>query len=442
MIYNKFIENILLPIGDFLNNSSYKEQLKYWRKVDSFSEEKLENLQKRNLKNILLHAIENTQKYKSIILQGDNPVNWLQNFPILNKKDIRNNPDNLISKKSNKTKLIPYSSSGSSGLQCTVYMSKQEQSNIRAILSHWWEWTGYKIGKPLAQTGITPSRGKLKTFKDFLFRTIYINAFSHSQEQLKELCIQLQKKENKYFIAGYASSLNVIAEYALKNNYNLKIKSVISLGDKLFSHYKKNINKAFKCDVFDTYGCNEGFLIASQKDLEYKYIMSPHVYLEILDDNDNPIPDGELGNVVVTRLDSYSMPLIRYKIGDLAIKLPKDKYPIERAFKYPLLQQIIGRETDIVSLPGGRKMVVHSFTGIFEYIPEIKQFQVLQEELSSITIRYIKSDSYTTETLDKILSELQKYIQNPHFLIYFKEVTKILPSKSGKPQIIESKIKR
>ncbi|QOD61504.1 phenylacetate--CoA ligase family protein [Polaribacter haliotis] len=440
MSYNVFLENIILPLGDFFNKSTYLEQLKYWRKLDSFSEDQLETLQKENLEKILQFSTKNITAYNNISLTGENPFDWIHQFPILSKEDLKTNSEKYLY--TNKKGLVKYSSSGSSGVQASVYMNKKEQSNIRAILSHWWEWSGYKIGSPIAQTGITPQRGFLKTIKDILFNTIYINAFSHSQEQLKVLCNKLKKKKNKFYLAGYASSLNIIAEYVLKNEIDIQLKSVISFGDKLFNHYKKNINKAFNCNVMDTYGCNEGFLIASQKDLEYKYIMSPHVYLEILDDNNKPVKDGEIGNVVVTRLDCFSMPLIRYKIGDLAIKLPRNEYPENREFNYPLLQKIVGRETDIIYLPNGKNMVVHSFTGIFEYIPEVKQFQVVQNDLDSITIKYIKSNIFTEEILEKVTKELQKYIKDSNFSIIYQEVEFIAPSKSGKPQMIENNIKK
>lgn len=439
MKYSYFLENIILPLGDFFNKSAYIKQLRYWRRLDTFSEEKLENVQTENLEKILKFTVNTIPAYNKIVLQGNKPSEWLSQFPILRKQDLKENTTNYISK--NKNSLIKYSSSGSSGVQASVFMNKEEQSNIRAILTHWWEWSGYKIGSPIAQTGITPKRGFLKTIKDILFNTIYINAFSHSNEQLEKLCIKLRKTNNKFYLAGYASSLNVIAEYVLNNNFEIQLQSVISFGDKLFDTYKKNIQIAFQCDVKDTYGCNEGFLIAAQKDLEYKYIMSPHVYLEIVDNANRPVNDGELGNVVVTRLDCYSMPLIRYKIGDLAIKLPRNEYPENREFKYPLLQKIIGRETDIIYLPKGKKMVVHSFTGIFEYISEIKQFQVEQDKISGITINYIKSNSFNISTLEKVTTKLQEYINNSDFIITYKEVDEILPSKSGKPQIIKSTIK-
>ena len=439
MIYNKLIENIFLPIGDFINKSSYVKQLKYWRKLDTLSEQELESIQKKNLKNILEHAVNNVSKYKSIQLHGNDPFKWLESFPVLTKEDIRTNADNLLSKKVKKIDLIAYSSSGSSGIQSTVFMNKEEQSNIRAILSHWWEWSGYKLGNTVVQTGMSPNRGFLKTIKDGLFKTKYITAFSLTEEQLASLFKEINNTKN-YYLAGYASSLNIIAEYALEHNYKVHFKGAISFGDKMFSHYKKNIEKAFTTKVYDTYGCNEGFLIASEKDLEYKYIMSPHVHLEILDDNNLPLPDGELGHVVVTRLDGYSMPLIRYKIGDLAIKLPKEKYPKNREFKYPLLEKIIGRDTDVVLLSDNKKLTVHSFTGIFEYVPEIKQFKVIQEKKREIIIEYIKDTGFNKGVLENVTNELQKYILDDDFKIYYREVLDIAASKSGKPQIVESRL--
>lgn len=441
IMYTRILENIFLPIGDFFNKSSYFKELKYWRKIDSYSEEKLAKLQEENLKKILKYSVNNIEKYKEIVLKGNNPYNWIKKFPILTKNDIKNHSNNLISKKYSKKELISYSSSGSSGIQSTVFMNKKEQSIIRAILTHWWEWSGYRIGKPIVQTGMSPNRGFLKTIKDILFKTKYITAFSLSDNQMQTIFEKI-KNTDYYFLVGYASSLNILAEYALEKKINVSFKAVISLGDKLFNHYQKNIEKAFNTKTYDTYGCNEGFLIASQKDLEYKYIMSPHVYLEILDDNGKEVEDGKLGNVVVTRLDCFSMPLIRYRIGDLAIKLPKKDYPKDRDFNYPLLEKIIGRDTDIIILNDNKKLTVHSFTGIFEYISEIYQFQIIQREKGSILIKYIKAENFDNNVLEKVTTELQKYIKDASFKIQYKSVKEILPSKSGKPQIIISKLKK
>ncbi len=439
-MYNFLLEKFILPLGDLFNGSSYIKQLRYWRKVDEFSAEELEVLQNRNLEKLLKYAVEHVPFYQNSVPSTQNL--GLQSFPIINKQIIRNKSDDLISKEYEKAKLIPYSSSGSSGVQTTVYMSKQEQSVLRGILTHWWEWSGYQIGKPIVQTGMATSRSKLKALKDVLFRTNYIYAFSFKDEELKTICDGMNGKRNYFHLVGYASSLNVIAEYAIENNYSIHLKGVISLGDKLFDHYRKNVQKAFQVKVQDTYGSNEGFMIAAQSDLDAYYILSPHVFVEILDDDDQPVPDGEMGHIVVTRLDCFSMPLIRYRIGDLGIKLPLEKYPEKRKFQYPLLQQVVGRESDVVLLPDDRKLIVHSFTGVFEYIPEIKQFKVIQENVAGITIEYMKGKDFNDTILASTEKELRKKIRYDDFFITFKEVDHIPASKSGKPEIIESRLKR
>jgi len=435
MLYNKILEKILLPLGDLLMGTRFIKDLNFWRSVDQLNEKELDVLQSKNLKKIIIYAVSNTKYYQHITLKGENPFSWIQQFPILTKEQLNNKQQLLLTE--SKKGLTKISSSGSSGVTSSVYMNNKDISSLRAGMIHWWEWSGYKLGMPLVQTGITPNRSILKSIKDFFFKTIYINAFAHSQEQLKNLCDQLNGTK-KYYLSGYASSLNVIAEFAIKNKYSIQLKSVISLGDKLFSHYRENITKAFHCNVFDTYGSAEGFLVAAQSDLEYLYILSPQTYIEILDDNNNPVPDGEMGYIVATRLDGFAMPLIRYKIGDLGIMLPKNKYPKNRKYNFPLLQQIVGRETDVVKTKSGKTLVVHSFTGVFEYISEIKQFKIIQKTLEGIIIEYIPSKSFSLETLKKITFELQKYLKDESFKIEYKEVENILTTASGKPQIIES----
>jgi len=436
-MYPKFLAHILLPIGDLLNKSSFCKDLSFWRKVDTLSSDELVSLQEDNLKKILKYTSLNVKYYESVNLSGNNPIDWLQEFPILTKDILRSNSDELLAVKNKGLKKI--SSSGSSGISSSVYMNNRDLSSLRAGLIHWWEWYGYRIGNPIIQTGISPNRGFLKSLKDYFFKTIYVNAFVHTEEQIIKI-LNKAKKNDRYILAGYASSLNVIAEIAVKHQFKIQLKSVISLGDKLFSHYRKNIEKTFKCKVYDTYGSAEGFLIGAEYDLEYMYILSPQTYIEILDDDNNPVPNGTLGHVVVTRLDGYAMPLIRYKIGDLGILLPEDKYPVERKFQYPLLQQIVGRDTDIVKTRQGKILVVHSFTGIFEYIPEIKQFKIIQNTLDGILIEFIRSDGFTNSILRDVLKKLQFYIEDENFKITFKEVKFIAPTKSGKPQIIESLI--
>lgn len=436
MTYNNLLEKLILPFGDYLLKTSLIRRLHECRYYDCLTEEELSNLQLLKLQKILAHVINNSLYYRSLPITPNqrDPISTLKQFPILSKEVIRENTVSILTVP--KTNLIKLVSSGSSGTQGTVFLSKDEISVTRAQQIRWWEWAGYKLGDRLLQTGMAEKRSLIKGLKDFFLRTKYVHAFAPSDDEIYNILQTASKKSTKHFY-GYASSLNVFAEVAIKNNMDLSFDSIVSWGDKLFKHYQKNLTTAFHSKVNETYGTTEGFMIAAQYDLPYLYIMTPWLYLELLDDDGNEVDDGEIGHVVVTSLFAKSFPLIRYKLGDLAIKLPVEKYPNDRKLPYPLLEKVIGRDTDIVKTSSGKKMIVHSFTGIFEYYPEIRQFQVIQKQLDQITIKYIPSSGDINLTLTEIAKKIKNMLKED-ISIHFEETDFISPSPSGKPQIIIS----
>lgn len=437
MLYTLFLEYLILPVGDLLLGTRFIKELRNWRRLLRATESELEKLQEEKLERLLMHAVKNIPAYKHL----NNKSNLcIQDFPILRKKEIKENENAYLWHPDSKEKLIIEKSSGSSGIQGRVFMSKREQSKVTALQTHLWEWSGYRIGKPLLQTGITPTRSTIKRIKDILLRVEYQAAFGLDPKFMLT-ALQKFKGKKQAFFGGYASSLFLYAKTAEENQLkDVKFTGAISWGDKLFPHYRSTIEKNLGCKSFDIYGATEGFVISGQKDLDYHYIVTPQVYVELLDADGNEVKDGELGYVVVTHLDAYEMPLIRYYLGDLAVKLPREKYPKKKDLALPLFERIIGRDTDVIVTPKGKYMVVHSFTGIFEHLPEIKQFRVIQSQKESITIEYIPETTFTPELLqvikERILSELNETID-----ISFKEVEVIPDSASGKPQLIVSSVK-
>ena len=440
MDYNSFLENYILTIGDLVNKSDIFKQLRYWRKVCKMSSTQLEELQLKNLQEVLSYTTRNIPFYKSFIKnESINPYKWIKKFPVMNKGIIKENLDELVGQE--KSSLIKKSTSGSSGVQGVFYMNEKEQSLNRAIQILWWEWSGWKIGSPTIQTGMTLKRGWLKTCKDFFLRVKYFSAFDLSEEETLSVLKKFRNKSD-FFMGGYASSLYSYAKIAKDNHIkDIRIKHAISWGDKVFPHYRKLLKDVFCCDILDTYACSEGLMMGAQADLPYYYIMSPHVFIEILDENDNEVKDGELGQVAVTRLDSRSMPLIRYKPGDLAIKLRKEDYPKNRKFNFPLIEKIIGRDTDIIISPSGSYLIVHFFTGIFEFEESIKQFRVVQSSIEFFTIEYIINKDFNLQTLEVLEKEMSSKAKEK-LNIKWVEVLSISATKSGKPQIIESKLNK
>lgn len=438
--YNTLLLKFIIPLGDYFFGNIYLKNLLLWRKYDSYSEDELIEIQNKNLKRTLLYAIENISFYKDIVYNDSiSPIENLKLFPVLTKDVLRKERENLVSGKFDVKNLQKNFSSGSSGIQSYSYSDKKNKFLLQAIQGHWYEWSDYQIGDSVLQFGISPDRKFPKNIKDLLYKTCYKNAFSLSENDYEKLYKTLKKRKIKY-ILGYPSAINEFAEYLIKNNRAYDLKGIISLGDKLFSHYEKNFNTCFNSPkIIDTYGCAEGLMMACRNDIPFYYIMSPHVYLEIVDDANNDVDDETIGSILVTCFTNDAQPFIRYKLGDLGIKLRRESYPENRKFNYPLLEKIIGRETDIIKTKNGKTLIVHSFTGILEYYPEIKQYQVVQNSLDSIEIRFITDKNF--EFNDSILKQIKDKIDiitDSSLEIKFVAVDEIKSSPSGKPQIIIS----
>jgi phenylacetate-CoA ligase len=431
-VRNLLLEHVVLPMGDTLIGGSMMTELRKLRKMNGDAQ-----LQKEKLMKVLQHAVRKSPYYRDLNIPFDeNPVTFLKRFPILTKQILRQETDRLLTMPVHG--LSRECSSGTSGFQSIVYWTKQEQSQHRATQLLWWEWAGLRMGDPILQTGITPNRKLIKGIKDKLLNTYYLQAFSHSEEDVKKAFDWVKSKKDPV-LAGYASSLYVLAQFAEKMGEQIRFKTAISWGDKLFPHYRRLIERVFGTKVHETYGSAEGLMMGGQKDLDHMYLMNQNVYFELLDDHGNEVPEGEMGHVVVTSLNAFAMPLIRYRIGDLAKLLPKEQYPSKRSLDYPIIEKVIGRDTDLVRTPGGKMLVVHSFTGIFEHIPEISQFRITQEKLSGITIEFVVGPGYHEALLDRVRDRIIENIKEP-FEIVFIERNQIPPSASGKPQLVISKI--
>ncbi|MBX2963384.1 MAG: phenylacetate--CoA ligase family protein [Cyclobacteriaceae bacterium] len=434
--YTSLLENIILPLGDFILGTKYISELKKWREIQWLSEVELLKKQEESLKHILLHSRSRIPYYKDLKLNDHtDPYVWLKQFPLLTKEILKSQSEKLINP-NNSQRLIKESSSGSSGFQSTIYMTKAESSMTQAMQTLLWEWSGYRPGLPLLQLGMTLNRTLVKRIKDKLFRTIYQQAFNINEHEVAEALKFSSRRE--LFFGGYASGLYSYALLAEKLGIKVSFNGVISWGDKMFPHYRKKIEEVFATKVFDTYGNTEGFVIAGQCTSGQYHILSPHVYLELLDKNGNEVAPGEMGYVVATRLDAYAMPLIRYYLGDLAVREESDSCECGR--KLPILRQIIGRDTDIVRTRKGKFLIVHFFTGIFEHFPSIKQFRVVQRNLDGIEIEYIPERDFDKDLLNKISSIIEANLGD-QLPITFRVVDSIPNTPSGKPQIILSELK-
>jgi phenylacetate-CoA ligase len=265
------------------------------------------------------------------------------------------------------------------------------------------EFSGWRIGDPLLQTGMSLDRGLVKYAKDVMLRTEYVSAFDLSDAVLDSY-LNLIDKKNIQYIMGYPGSIYYLARRAREIGFGKKMRGIVSWGDNLFKHYRDSIETQFGCRVTDTYGCGEGIQVAAQCEYGNYHIFMPHVAVEVVDAYGQPLPDGETGKILLTRLDPGSMPLIRYQVGDIGRKMSDDRCNCGRGLE--MLAAIEGRDTDVVETPNGNRLIVHFFTGIFEYYQSIDTFKVVQKERDVITIQIVPRIDFKPEVMERIKHEI------------------------------------
>ena len=121
------------------------------------------------------------------------------------------------------------------------------------------------------------------------------------------------------------------------------------------------------------------------------HCMEENAVIEILDEQGDPLPDGEEGEIVVTSLSNFAMPLIRYKIGDRGCFL-KEACSCDDPGK--VLKLTTGRSNDWVVDREGNLLNVYIFVRCVEninriYEHAILQFQVIQHAVDKFTIKLV-----------------------------------------------------
>src|SRR5690606_27231378 len=155
---------------------------------------------------------------------------------------------------------------------------------------------------------------------------------------------------------------------------------IVTTSMMLLEQERKIIERAFNCKVTNRYGCEEVGLIAVECEQHAgMHINSPHVIVESLDANNQPVPEGEAGKLVITDLNNFGMPLIRYRVEDVGV-ISHRQCACGRTM--PILERLEGRVADFLRKPdGGQVAGVSLVERTLTKVPGIEQMQLLQEDL-------------------------------------------------------------
>lgn len=121
---------------------------------------------------------------------------------------------------------------------------------------------------------------------------------------------------NPILIGGYANSLLILADEVEKGRLKVDTKYVVPIGSVYNREAREKVARAFNCKTFTSYSCTEGGEIGCEC-VNGHYHISRDVLIEAVDDDLNPVKDGEESkSILITNLWNTSSPFIRYRIND------------------------------------------------------------------------------------------------------------------------------
>jgi phenylacetate-CoA ligase len=409
-LWTSVLRGVVLPAGDAVFGQRMMRRLRHLEAAQWWEPERVEAERDRLLADLVAVAHREVPFYREHLdSAGVDPrsirtARDLARVPVVTKAMLRSRyPDGTTRATGQRT--FEACSSGSTGVNFCVREDMETAGWYRASFLLSLEWSGWRIGEPHLQTGITPERRSERAWKDRILRCHYESAYDMTDEHL-DRCLDTIERGRLRYVFGYPASLYYLARRAAARGWNRPLSSAVTWGDMLHPHWRREIEAAFRTRVFDTYGCGEGFQIAAQCGEGSTYhVHSLDVIVHYVDERGREVSEGEPGNVVVTRLHPGPMPLVRYLLGDSGVRMPARKCPCGRGFE--LMTGIEGRSGDVVVTPSGNRLIVHFFTGVLEHFRSIATFQVVQEEPDLLRVRVVPGAGFDDSVPDAVRQRLR-----------------------------------
>jgi phenylacetate-CoA ligase len=429
--------------------------LTYFQKLKEYQWSSLKEnreIQRKKLYALIQYASQNIPYYQQIIKEHnikfseDTIFEDIKKFPILTKEIIRNHFDKLYRFR-DKT-YYRNTSGGSTGEPVVLYQDKEYLDWANATKRLFNEWAGRKLGDPMVKLwgSLSDILGSSQGFKGHLRQQVSGMTILNTYRMTEEDMYRYVKKMNKIkprLILAYTNSIEELTRFIQEHHLSVYSPStVMTAAGVLYPEVKAKIEEVFHTTVFNCYGSREVSDMACncEKDEGLHLIPAIH-YLEIVDDEGRRVKPGIPGNIIVTLLTNYTMPLIRYKIGDRGI-LSEKACSCGRGF--PLLKKVEGRIRCIFKNKQGDLIDGGAFIRLFYFRENIKQFQVIQESLEQITINIVLKNKKQSKIAEKDfleISESIKKIMKSNIIITYNLLDVINPSPSGKYGYVFSKVK-
>lgn len=415
-----------------------------------YSAEQLAAYQDEQLRHVVRHAYETVPYYRRLFdARRLKPEDFksqqdLVKLPILTRKDIQSNFEDLRSRAFSKNQLSLGHTSGTTGSPLEIYHDPTVIHITYALMDRQYRWANARLWRfgdriaVLRGNVIVPVTQRRAPFwrHNYYHNQLLLSSFHMSPENLPIYLRELQRFA-PVVIDGYPSTVYLLARYLLSIGRTFPVKAVITGSETLYDFQRTAIEKAFDCRIFDYFAAAERVLFATECDHhEGHHISAEYGITEILDDQHQPLPTGQQGLLVGTSLHNYGMPLIRYITNDVSA-LKARGCSCGRAL--PLMEDVTTKAEDILALRDGRMISPSVLTHPFKPMHCVEQSQIIQEDYDRITIKIVPNGSFRPADAEHLIREFKARLgEDMH--IEIETVQELPRTRSGKFKWVISKV--
>lgn len=415
---------------------------------DEWTALQLEEYQLSSLRKLLRHAADQVPWYREqirrtgLVPEDISSPSQISVLPILTKELVREHYDDLIAR-DYRGRTFSKVTGGSTGSPFRFEITREDYERRMAVM-----WRGY--GRAGARMGrrtlylwgadilpTTTAHGVKDRLYHGFFQRRMLNSFKLNAKNLPRYFRSIRRYSPDIIVA-YVSPLYQLARYMLEQDLRPEPPVAILTGaEPLHDFQRKVIERAFYCPVYNTYGCREVMLIASEAPgVNGMLINADQLWAETVDAAGMPV-QGTAGDLLLTDLHARGMPLIRYRNGDMATLAR----PSVRAngYPWPLLRSVDGRSLDVIRTASGGLLPGEFFPHLMKDIPGVEQFQVIQKRLDQVLVRVVPGPAFGAAEEGRLRDVIQRHLGNGMQLT-IERTADIPMTDSGKRRVTISEI--
>ena len=353
------------------------------------------------------------QVLKSVNLKGTTPQQILRALPQLSRTDIQRNWDAMqIRIQGPESDYVILKTSGSTGQPIQISKYRPEYSKLIdafAIMEFVWfkrklEWKfgafrlhvkdsdAIRLGPPI----------------EYLGEAAIAFQRESTQHTPVEFLDALEQHQPDYLLTNPVT-LKLVAHEQLKQQRKLKpMQQILTLADRVDDELRALVKEVFGAVIVNRYSSVEFNLIAMQCPFEnHLHVVAPNVIVEIVRPDGVPCQIGEPGQLLITSLQNFAMPLFRYQQGDIA----QWGEPCTHGINWPVIEQVHGRVRTIDTGPDGEPRLITLFGADFMLMKEILDYQVIKFD-DAVVFACQTTDGFGDVERDRVTASLHKVLHN------------------------------